>query len=97
MLCAIDTNERDMGVLKWAAEFAQQQAVEFRLVHAVTGADPATKESDPTMHEFLFNIAREKIAKLQAEAGTKFDVCLLGGNIGRAVHQAAMGTMPTSS
>jgi nucleotide-binding universal stress UspA family protein len=42
------------------------------------------------MHEFLFNIARERIAKLQAEAGTKFDVCLMGGNVGRAVHQGAI-------
>src|SRR5579864_2761152 len=91
MLCAVDTNERDVGVLKWAAEFASEQAVELRLVHAVTGADPATKESDPAMHEFLFNIARERIDKLQAAAGTKFEVCLLGGNIGRAVHQAAIG------
>jgi len=90
MLCAIDTVERDSCVLKWAAEFASEQAVEFRLVHAVPGADSATKESDSTMHEFLFNIARERIAKLQAEAGTKFDVCLLGGNVGRAVHQAAI-------
>jgi nucleotide-binding universal stress UspA family protein len=91
MLCAVDTNERDVGVLHWAAEFASEQAVELRLVHAVLGADPATKESDPAMHEFLFNIARERIDKLQAAAGTKFEVCLLGGNIGRAVHQAASG------
>jgi nucleotide-binding universal stress UspA family protein len=90
MLCAIDTVERDSCVLKWAAEFASEQAVELRLVHAVPGADSATKESGPTMHEFLFNIARERIAKLQAEAGTKFDVCLMGGNVGRAVHQGAI-------
>jgi len=91
MLCAIDTNERDIGVLKWAAEFAREQAVEFRLVHAVLGADPADEESNPKLQELLFNIARERIAKLQAEAGTKFDVCLFGGSIGRAVHQAAIG------
>jgi len=91
MLCAVDTNERDVDLLKWAAEFASEQAMELRLVNAVTGAEPATKESDPIMQEFLFNIARERIAKLQSDAGTKFDVCLLGGNIGRAVHQAAIG------
>ena len=91
MLCAVDTNERDVGVLKWAAEFASEQAVELRLVHAVLGADPATKESDPAMHEFLFNIARERIDKLQAASGTKFELCLLDGNIGRVVHQAAIG------
>ena len=90
MLCAIDTNDTDMGVLKWAAEFASEQALELRLVHAVPGADLANKESDLAMHEFLFDVARERIAKLQTETGTKFEVCLLSGNIGRAVHQAAI-------
>jgi len=27
---------------------------------------------------------------MQAEAGTSFEVCFLGGNVGRAVHQAAV-------
>ncbi len=50
-----------------------------------------TRESDPSMYDFLFNVARERMVKMQAEAGTKFEVCLLGGRAERAVHQAAIG------
>jgi len=92
LLCAVDTDPRDGSVLKWAAEFSKGQGMKLRLVHAVQGADATlTRDSDPSLYEFLFNIARERIAKMQAEAGTQFEVCLLGGNVGRAVHQAATG------
>jgi len=92
VLCALDTDPREVAVLRWAAEFAAGQGLALRLVHAVQGADATlTRESDPSMYEFLFNVAREAIAKMQAEAGTRFEVCLLGGGVGRAVHQAAVG------
>lgn len=91
MLCAIDTDSRDVALLKWAAEFASEQGVELRLVHAVRGADPKSEKSDPALYQFLFQIAREQVAKLQAEAGTNLEVCLMGGSVGRVVHKAAVG------
>lgn len=92
MLCALDADPKDLSTLRWAAEFATEQRAELRLVHAVRGAGGTiTKEGDPSMYEFLFNIARDEIAKLQATAGTAFDTCLLAGNVGRVVRQAAIG------
>jgi len=91
LLCALDTEARDTSVLKWCAEFAAGQRLDVRLVHAVEGVDATlTKERDPSLYEFLFNVARERIAEMQAEAGTSYEVCFLGGNVGRAVHQAAV-------
>ncbi len=91
LLCAIDTDARDIAVLKWTAEFAAWQGLEVRLVHAVEGVDAMlTKERDPSMHEFLFSVARERIAEMQSQAGTHYQVCFLGGKPGRAVHQAAV-------
>lgn len=90
LLCAIDTDPRDTCVLKWAAEFAAGQGLEVRLVHAVEGVDGAlSRERDPSLFEFLFDVAHQRIAEMQAEAGTSFEVCFLGGKVGRAVHQAA--------
>jgi nucleotide-binding universal stress UspA family protein len=92
MLCAVDTNPRDVAVLRWAAEFGAEQKLDLRIVHAVQGADSSrTRESDPAMYDFLFKVARERIAQMQAEAGTSFEVCFLGGRVERAVHQAAVG------
>ncbi len=92
MLCAVDGGEKDLGLLRWAAGFAAEQSAELRLVHAVRGADAnLTEDSDPAMHEFLFNVAREHVAKLQALAGTHFEVCFLAGGVGQAVRKAAIG------
>ncbi len=91
VLCAVDTDERGGSVLKWASEFAQQQGLDLQLVHAVAGADRMwTEESDPSMYEFLFHAARERLAKLQAGAGTNVEIRVVGGSVGSAVHQAAL-------
>ena len=34
-----------MSLLRWAAEFAQERRTDFRVVHAVTGADPMAKDA----------------------------------------------------
>lgn len=91
VLCAIETDEHGESVLKWAWQFAQQQSLELRLIHAVAGADGMwTVESDPSMYEFLFHAARLQLAKLQAAAGTNLEIRLAGGSVGSAVHQAAL-------
>jgi nucleotide-binding universal stress UspA family protein len=91
VLCAVETDEHGESVLKWAWQFAQQQKLELELVHSVAGADGMwTAENDPSMYEFLFHAARTQLAKLQAGAGTNLAVRLVGGNVGGAVHKAAL-------
>ena len=91
VLCAVETDEHGESVLKWAWQFAQQQSLELRLIHAVAGADGMwTVENDPSMYEFLFHAAREQLARLQAAAGTNLEIRLTGGSVGSAVHQAAL-------
>jgi nucleotide-binding universal stress UspA family protein len=91
VLCAVDTDEDGQSVLQWAWQFARQQSLELQLVHAVAGADGMwTAESDPSMYEFLFHAARERLAKLQAGAGSNLEIRLTGGNVGSAVHKAAL-------
>jgi nucleotide-binding universal stress UspA family protein len=94
VLCALDTDPRDAAVLKWAAELkctstTAGSPINLRLVHAVEGA--SNRESDPSMYQFLFQIAKERIAAMQSDVGTSFEVCFLPGNVGHAVHQAAIG------
>jgi nucleotide-binding universal stress UspA family protein len=89
ILCALDDDPRDLPTLEWAAKFAFEQKLEVRLVHAVLGLEES--DNDPSFREFIFNVARERMDKLQAQAGTKLEVCLRAGNAGRVVHQAAIG------
>jgi nucleotide-binding universal stress UspA family protein len=89
VLCAVEDDSRDLPVLRWVAQFACEQKLELRLVHAVKG--PEDCEDNPGFREYLFNVAQERIDKLQAQAGTKFDVCFLLGDAGHIVRQAALG------
>jgi len=92
LLCALDTDERDLRVLKWAAEFAVSQGAELRIVHAVPGTNETLPEDRaPGTYRFLFDAAREHFARMQAAAGTHFEVCLLGGQAGHVVRTVALG------
>jgi nucleotide-binding universal stress UspA family protein len=95
VLCTLDTEVDTDGhagnVLQWALEFARGQNMELRVVHAVAGAGGMwSDQSDPSMYEFLFHAAREKLAGLQAKAGTNLEIFLLPGSVGSAVHKAAL-------
>jgi nucleotide-binding universal stress UspA family protein len=89
MVCALDDDPRDLPMLEWAAGFASEQKLELRLVHAVQG--PEECEGNMSFREFLFETAMERIGRMQAQAGTNFEVCLRIGEPGRVVHQTAFG------
>jgi nucleotide-binding universal stress UspA family protein len=91
MLCAVDTEDQDIDVIQWASTFAKEQGMEVRLVHAVAGSDGMwTEQNDPSMYEFLFDAARERLAELQSKAGTNIEVRVTGGSVGSAVRKVAV-------
>lgn len=92
MLCAVDDADgRDVHVLQWASEFAQEQGAMLHVVHAVAGTEGMwTQEREPSMYDFLFRAARERLARLQAEAGTAFEIELAAGSVGSVVHRTAL-------
>jgi nucleotide-binding universal stress UspA family protein len=90
MLCALDDQAESLPVLQWAAQFAAEQKLELRLVHAVSGP-PQECEDNPKFRQFLFDVARESIDKLQGQAGTNLELCLHVGEPARIVRQAAIG------
>lgn len=90
-LCAVDTEAVDAELLRWAARFAQEQGAELHVVHAVHEAAPipAGQESE-TLRDFLLAVARERLARLQSESGTSFEIEMRFGKVGHVVHQAAL-------
>ena len=92
MLCAVDLDDEGQRILDWAAAFAAAQHSELRIVHAVPGTnETVTEDQVPSTYRFLFEAARLQLARMQAKAGTNFEVCLLGGQAGNVVHTAAEG------
>jgi len=91
-LCAIDENPRDVSVLKWAAQFACEQNADLQVVHAVHAVVPIPGEDSDFLRDCLFGVARETLDRLQADAGTKFDINLALGPVGHVVREAAQSS-----
>lgn len=89
-LCAVDEDVRDASLLKWAAEFSCEQGADLKVVHAVHSAAPTPGIESESLCDFLFGVARKNLEKLQAEAGTKFDIRLRLGPVGHVVREAAL-------
>jgi nucleotide-binding universal stress UspA family protein len=89
ILCAVDTNPRDVEVIRWAAAFGKEQGAEVHLVHAIQGVHPDQFDS-AVFYGFLTKFAQEELAKMQSQAGTAFKVSVPSGTPAEVVHTAAV-------
>jgi nucleotide-binding universal stress UspA family protein len=89
LICAVDDELRDVPLVRSAAELAAGQGAELRLVHAVTGFEEEPGLVGDPLCDFLFGVARERMEKLQHEAGTKLELCLAAGAPGKVVRDFA--------
>jgi nucleotide-binding universal stress UspA family protein len=90
-LCAVDEDARDAPLLRWAAQFSCEQQVDLQVVHAVHAAAPIPAgEESGSLRDFLLGAARERLVKLQSDAGTNFDIWLRFGLVGHVVREAAI-------
>lgn len=88
---AIDLTPAAVPLIHRYAEVARNFDAKLRLVHAVPGASSETLYGlDQEFRTFLLQAARQQIARLQAEAGTNFEVCMEGGAVSETVRAAAL-------
>ena len=92
ILCAIGAEPaKDIPLLHWAAQFASEQRACLRLVHAVSGFEEEQFNcTEDPLRDFVFNVARERIAKLQEQAGTSLNVSVETGRTGHVVRELAL-------
>ncbi len=90
MMCAVDTSENSIRAMKRAAALANDLGAKLWLVHAVPGTDSLPERYfDQDLQLFLEKEARQTIAKMQAEAGLEFPLCIGVGDVAKVVHHAA--------
>ena len=89
-LCAIDDDPCDVPLLKWASQFASEQQANLTVVHAVHADAPIAGGESDSLREFLTSVARERIAGMQSDAGTSFEIKLPLGPVGRVIREAAL-------
>jgi len=87
---AVDLTPVSAVLIRHYSELAHDFNAKLRLVHAVPGASsdiPYGQERD--FQAFLLQSARQEAAKLQAEAGTDFELCMEAGSVPDVVRAAA--------
>ena len=83
LVVAVDRGSEQAWVLRRAVELARELGTSVRLVHAVPGAQHQSWETGgEEFAQFLLQMAEQDMAKLQAAAGTKFEVSVVAGGIG---------------
>jgi nucleotide-binding universal stress UspA family protein len=91
VLCAVDLTPNSLPLVQWASAFARDHGAKLGLVHAVPAAEsqPGGDIEGGRFRAFLFDVARDELAKLQQEAGTNATIVLEAGGVARVVRQAA--------
>jgi nucleotide-binding universal stress UspA family protein len=89
-LCAVDAQPNDVPILRWAAQFSNEQKAELQVVHAIPAAEPIPPgQEPPPLRGFLLDTAEQRISDLQSAAGTDFDVQFRFGRVEDVVRNAA--------
>jgi len=91
IMAAIDLSDGSVDLIRHYAELANDFEATLRLVHALpdSGAD-VRYGLDPQFRLFVAETTRKRIAEMQAQAGTSFDVCLEEGSVSKVVCAAAL-------
>ena len=90
LLCAVDTEAEGAHLIRVAAELAADSRLRVYLVHAVPAQGwNVERFAGAEFSVFLKDRARETLAAMQLQAGTKFRVCVEAGGICEVVHHAA--------
>lgn len=89
VVCAVDLGPQSAKALCWAAQLAQSFGARLTLTHAIPCVGPQlAEEVNPEFRAQLVGMAREKIEKLQATAGTQAEVRIEGGDPPKVVAAA---------
>ena len=90
IMCAIDTAEKSLPLIRRAALMAGELNSTLHLVHAVPlFADPDVDASFDSANFFL-DSARKQIESLQRMAGMKSGICIAGGSVSEVVRESAL-------
>jgi len=91
VICAVDLTPKSLPLVQWASAFAHENGASLKLLHAIPSAEPraAIDIEGARFRAYLFDTAREELAKLQREAGTNWETVLEGGDVAHVVRNAA--------
>lgn len=89
ILCAVELTKETVPLLRFTAQLATQLDASVRLIHSVPELEtrPA-KYFDFDLHQYLMELARVEISKMQRSANTEFPLTISGAGISSAIAEA---------
>ncbi len=86
ILCALDLEHESGHVLNAAAGLAAKFSAQVCVVHCVPVPEgTSSKDYVSEFNRFLVDSSREKLTKMQQQAGTEFEVRMEGGTISKVI------------
>jgi nucleotide-binding universal stress UspA family protein len=93
IVCAVDTDEGFVPVVKGALAFARLFDATLTVVHAIPAADETSDNpGEIEVRKFLFRLAEEKFGQLKREAEVDVTISLVGGAVSTVIREAALRT-----
>ena len=90
-MCGLDLERESGHVLDAAVTLARKFSAQVRLIHGVAVPEStSTRDYVSEFDRFLVDSTREKLMKMQEQAGTQLELRFEGGSISKVVRTAAM-------
>ncbi len=95
IMCAVDTTEDAVRVIRWAGRMAKNlatsgTAVKIRIVHAVPGMEAwPERQMDQEFEEQIRSNARQTIERMEREADLHVPICINSGTVPDVIKEEA--------
>lgn len=91
ILCAVDADDEAATLLRTAAQLAEEFQAQVHVVHAVPGPESRpSKYFDFDLYQYLIDVARVELSRLQRAAGTDFPIHIRKQPVSKAVAEMAV-------
>jgi len=90
VLCAIDGTPKSTPLMNWAAEFSKRSGASLRMVTVVPGLEGWPEGAlDREFEAEQAREARDRVLKLEREAGTEAPLCVVTGSVAASIRDEA--------
>lgn len=90
VLCAVDGGPQSVPLINWASCFAKRTGASLRVISVIPGIEGwPERQMDRELEATVVQEARDRLIKLEKEAGIEAPVCVAAGGVADAVRDEA--------
>ncbi len=89
ILCAVDLDERNVRVIRWASDLASATGAELTVAHVVSAPETYHGDQSASFCQFLIDTATQRLRTLMEHADVDARTLMEGGKIASTLHRVA--------